>query len=144
MPGDLDLSCLKLAGVGADVIRPAALHRFADAFASRGFDDRAFMPSYGLAEVCVGLSFGRRFAALRTDRPGPREFVLCGHVMAGHHVEIRDGSGRPLGEREIGRQSARALSNGWLDTGDLGYWCDGELAISGRAKDLIIVNGRNI
>ena len=161
MPGDLDLSCLKLAGVGADVIRPAALHRFADAFASRGFDDRAFMPSYGLAEVCVGLSFGRRFAGLRTDRRGPREFVLCGRVMAGHRVEIRDGSGRPLGEREIGRlfvqgrsvmpgyfgeaaESARVLADGWLDTGDLGYWCDGELAISGRAKDLIIVNGRNI
>jgi fatty-acyl-CoA synthase len=161
MPGDLDLSCLKLAGIGADVIRPAALHRFADAFASRGFDDRAFMPSYGLAEVCVGLSFGRRFAGLRTDRHGPREFVLCGRVMAGHRVEIRDGSGRPLGEREIGRlfvqgrsvmpgyfgeaaESARVLADGWLDTGDLGYWCDGELAISGRAKDLIIVNGRNI
>jgi fatty-acyl-CoA synthase len=161
MPGDLDLSCLKLAGVGADVIRPAALHRFADAFASRGFDDRAFMPSYGLAEVCVGLSFGGRFAGLRTDRRGPREFVLCGRVMAGHRVEIRDGSGRPLGERVIGRlfvqgrsvmpgyfgeaaESARVLADGWLDTGDLGYWCDGELAISGRAKDLIIVNGRNI
>ena len=161
MPGDLDLSCLKLAGVGADVIRPAALHRFAEAFASRGFDDRAFMPSYGLAEVCVGLSFGRRFAGLRTDRRGSREFVLCGHVMAGHRVEIRDGSGGPLGERQIGRlfvqgrsvmpgyfgeaeESARVLADGWLDTGDLGYWCDGELAISGRAKDLIIVNGRNI
>jgi fatty-acyl-CoA synthase len=161
MPGDLDLSCLALAGVGADMIRPAALRRFADAFASRGFDDRAFMPSYGLAEVCVGLSFGRRFAGLRTDRRGPREFVLCGHVMAGHRVEIRDGSGRPLGEREVGRlfvqgrsvmpgyfgeveESARVLADGWLDTGDLGYWCDGELAITGRVKDLIIVNGRNI
>ena len=161
MPGDVDLSCLKLAGVGADMIRPAALGRFADAFASRGFDDRAFMPSYGLAEVCVGLSFGRRFAGLRTDRRGPREFVRCGHVMAGHSVEIRDGSGRALGEREIGRlfvqgrsvmpgyfgeveESARVLADGWLDTGDLGYWCDGELAITGRAKDLIIVNGRNI
>ena len=161
MPGDLDLSCLKLAGVGADMIRPAALRRFAVAFASRGFDDRAFMPSYGMAEVCVGLSFGRRFAGLRTDRRGRREFVLCGRVMAGHRVEIRDDTGSPLGEREIGRlfvrgrsvmpgyfgeeaESARVLADGWLDTGDLGYWCDGELAITGRVKDLIIVNGRNI
>ncbi|MPZ30794.1 MAG: fatty acyl-AMP ligase [Rhodospirillales bacterium] len=161
MPGDLDLSCLKLAGVGADMIRRTALRRFADTFACRGFDDRAFMASYGLAEVCVGLSFGGRFAGLRADRRGPREFVLCGRVMADHRVEIRDASGRPLGEREIGRlfvrgrsvmpgyfgeeaESARVLADGWLDTGDLGYWCDGELAITGRAKDLIIVNGRNI
>ncbi len=36
------------------------------------------------------------------------------------------------------------LDDGWLDTGDLGYWSDGELVITGRAKDLMIVNGRNI
>ena len=46
-----------------------------------------------------------------------------------------------FGEAE---DSARVLADGWLDTGDLGYWCDGELVITGRAKDLIIVNGRNI
>ena len=40
--------------------------------------------------------------------------------------------------------SARVLKDGWLATGDLGYWCDGELVVTGRAKDLIIVNGRNI
>ena len=40
--------------------------------------------------------------------------------------------------------SAQVLKGGWLDTGDLGYWCDGDLVITGRAKDLIIVNGRNI
>jgi fatty-acyl-CoA synthase len=34
--------------------------------------------------------------------------------------------------------------SGWLDTGDLGYMLDGQLIITGRAKDLIIVNGRNI
>ena len=161
MPGELDLSCVKLAGVGADMIRPAALRRFADTFACRGFDDRAFMANYGLAEVCVGLSFGRRSGGLRTDRRGSREFVLCGRPLADHRVEIRNDTGQPLGEREIGRlfvsgrsvmrgyfgeetESARVLADGWLDTGDLGYWCDGELVITGRAKDLIIVNGRNI
>jgi fatty-acyl-CoA synthase len=40
--------------------------------------------------------------------------------------------------------SDTALADGWLDTGDLGYWRDGELVITGRAKDLMIVNGRNI
>jgi fatty-acyl-CoA synthase len=33
---------------------------------------------------------------------------------------------------------------GWLDTGDMGYWLDGEIVITGRAKDLILHNGRNI
>ena len=42
-------------------------------------------------------------------------------------------------------ETARVLSaDGWLDTGDLGYFADGQIVITGRAKDLIIVNGRNI
>ena len=165
--GELDLSCLRLAGVGADMIQLPVLRRFAGAFQAAGFDERAFMPSYGMAEVCVGLSFGAPFGGVKTDsftdpQSGRiREFVVCGRVMAGHDVEIRDEDGAALGERRIGRlfvrgpsvmpgyfqkpdESARVLRDGWLDTGDLGYWHEGELVITGRAKDLIIVNGRNI
>src|SRR6185436_6053588 len=40
--------------------------------------------------------------------------------------------------------STDVLRDGWLDTGDLGYWNSDEIVITGRAKDLIIVNGRNI
>ena len=41
--------------------------------------------------------------------------------------------------------SARALGpDGWLDTGDLGYLIDGEIVPTGRAKDLILLNGRNV
>ena len=42
-------------------------------------------------------------------------------------------------------ETAKALSaDGWLDTGDLGYQLDGQIVITGRAKDLIIVHGRNV
>lgn len=42
-------------------------------------------------------------------------------------------------------ESARVLSaDGWLDTGDIGFIIEGEIVITGRAKDLIILNGRNI
>jgi fatty-acyl-CoA synthase len=34
--------------------------------------------------------------------------------------------------------------DGWLDTGDVGYVVDGEVVVTGRHKDMIIVNGRNI
>ncbi len=161
MPADLDLSCLKLAGIGADLIQAPVLQRFADTFAAVGFDARAFMPSYGMAELCVGLSFGRRFGGYKIDTVGKRDFVSCGQPMAGHRVEIRDESGALVPDRQIGRlfvegpsvmpgyidepeATARVLKNGWLDTGDLGYWSDGEIVVTGRAKDLIIVNGRNI
>jgi fatty-acyl-CoA synthase len=98
--------------------------------------------------------------ARREDRR--REFALCGQVLPDHRLEVRDDAGRVLGERQVGRifaagpslmkayfgspeETAKVLgSDGWLDTGDLGYSLDGQIVITGRAKDLIIVNGRNV
>ena len=91
-----------------------------------------------------------------------RSFVLCGPVLPEHELEIRDPDGAALGERQVGRifvrgpslmreyfaspeDTQRTLSSdGWLDTGDLGYLIKGQLVITGRAKDLILINGRNI
>jgi fatty-acyl-CoA synthase len=106
----------------------------------------------------------RRGRAAAPTRPGARrrEFTLCGEALEGHRIEVRDESGTPLGDRRVGRifasgpslmknyfgepeETAKALSaDGWLDTGDLGYAVAGQIVITGRAKDLIIVNGRNV
>ncbi len=162
MPADIDLSSLQIAGIGADMIQAPVLQRFARTFSAVGFDRRAFLPSYGMAELCVGLSVGRRLGGFRlASLPGEGSFVSCGRPLPEHIVEIRDTDGHALAERRIGRlfvrgpsvmpgyfrrphDSARVLADGWLDTGDLGFRDDGELIVTGRAKDLIIVNGRNI
>ena len=91
-----------------------------------------------------------------------RAFVRCGPILPGHQIELRDENGVVLPERHVGmafvrgpsimtgyhgspKHTASVLSaDGWLNTGDLGYLLDGEIVITGRAKDLIIVNGRNI
>jgi len=91
-----------------------------------------------------------------------RAFVRCGPIFEGHELEVRDEDGKVLPERRVGRLFARgpslmreyygdpqataaALSrDGWLDTGDLGYLADGQIVPTGRAKDLILLNGRNV
>ena len=178
---DLDLSTWRIAGLGGDMIRPEPLRAFADAYAASGFDPRAYVASYGMAEATLALTLSPVGVGLRTDIAdvnrlernaiaGPaatpnartREFALCGPVLPGHRLEVRDEAGAVLPDRRVGRlfasgpslmksyfgepqETAKSLSpDGWLDTGDLGYVVNGEIVITGRAKDLIIVNGRNV
>ncbi|MEP7173292.1 MAG: AMP-binding protein, partial [Aestuariivirga sp.] len=148
-----------------------------------GFDQNAFMPSYGMAESTLAVSFsdvsqpiridtidkltfklsGRAVPALETqDKDAIRSFVVCGRPLPGHEVVVRDEMGSLLRDREIGHifvkgpslmsgyyhnaQATDAViaADGFLATGDMGYLLDGEIVITGRAKDLILHNGRNI
>lgn len=177
----MDLSAWRVAGIGGDMIRPKILKRFAAAFRDHGFRDTAFVPSYGLAEATLAVSFApldRGVAVERLDmerlegegRAVPatastlraRDFVRCGSVLPGHELEVHGENGEVLPERRVGRIVVRGPSlmqeyfrrplatravltaGGWLDTGDLGYLADGEIVITGRAKDILLVNGRNI
>lgn len=175
----LDLSRLRVAGIGGDMVRADVLQLFADTLGVAGFRSAAFLPSYGMAETTLAISFVDADAPFRVDsidrhalkteaRAVPakgeaaRSFVVCGKPMPDSIVEIRNDSGQPLGERRVGRifvkspslmagyyhnedaTSAAVGDDGFLDTGDMGYWLDGEIVITGRAKDLILHNGRNI
>ena len=176
----LDLSSWRIAGIGGDIIKIANLNNFAGTFAPYGFRSESFLPSYGMAEAALGLTFapvgaGARTELVDTDRlrderiavvPGAggrsREFAICGKPLPDHQLEIRDDAGGILPQGHVGQifisgpslmkgyfgnpeETARVLSHdGWLDTGDLGYMRGDEVIVTGRVKDLIIVNGRNI
>ncbi len=180
---DLDLSSLRIAGIGGDMVRPEPLGDFADTFGPMGFRDTAFMPSYGLAETTLAATFNPLGQGLkkhtidmtRYERTGEaveasdltsndhqRTFVACGVSLPDHEVEIRDFDGNVLGEKQMGRICLKGPSvspgyfrnsqateasfspDGWLDTGDLGYWLGDQLVVTGRYKDLILWHGRNI
>ncbi len=89
-------------------------------------------------------------------------FVNCGTPLPDLEVVVRDEQGRELPERHCGtlyvrghsvmsgyfgdRETTQQVlsSEGWLDTGDIGYRANGSVVIIGRKKDVIIINGRNI
>jgi fatty-acyl-CoA synthase len=134
-----DLSRWRVAGVGAEMIRPEALASFEHAVAGSGFAARAFVPSYGMAEVGLAISFAPRGRGTAVDyvdrndcvkhrRARPvskraaagvpvRAFVDCGRPLPGILAEVRDAEGRVLPERQIGTLWVRTASvmQGYLD-----------------------------
>lgn len=177
---DLDLSHWRAAGIGGEMVQPEVMVEFDDVFAQYGFDEKAFVPSYGLAEMTLAFSFAPLGTGVAVDEISKtamveqslaipakgdeqtRKLARCGFPLPGHGVEIRGEDGACLPECEIGAvymngpslmggyfqddaaTSAAIDSQNWLHTGDMGYMRGGELVITGRQKDLIIINGRNI
>ncbi len=95
------------------------------------------------------------------EAPDGLELVSLGRPLAGFALEIRDEERHPLPAGRVGRLWVRgpslmegyldqqeateaALVDGWLDTGDLGFLADGELYLSGRAKDMLLIRGKNL
>ncbi len=173
-----DLSRWRIAGNGADMIRPDVMQAFVDSFAGAGFKASAFCPSYGLAEATLAVSLmppgeGIRLELVEeseltgaeteeSNRPRRyRAIVNCGMPVNGMEVEVLGPGGEVLPDRSIGRVHVRGASvmhsyfrdpdataaclsdDGWLDTGDMGYLSGGYIFIVGRAKDMIIINGKN-
>ncbi len=173
-----DLSRWRIAGNGADMIRPDVMQSFVDGFADAGFKAGAFCPSYGLAEATLAVSLMPPGEGIRLElveeselsgigtpaQERPRRYraiVNCGKPVKGMEIQIRDANGALLRDRSIGKVFCRGSSvmhsyfrdeestlaclnaDGWLDTGDMGYMSGGYIYIVGRAKDMIIINGRN-
>ncbi len=89
------------------------------------------------------------------------EHVACGPAFPEHEITIQDETGRILPEGHEGEicvrgpsvtpgyfenpeATAETFRDGWLHTGDLGYLLDGQVYVTGRIKDLIIINGKNL
>ena len=143
----LDLSPWEVAFTGSEPVREETVDAFTAAFADCGFRREAFLPCYGLAEATLMVT-GRRGPRFR------RGVASCGPAGHGAGVAVAAGDGDEgeirvtggsvaAGYWERPAETAAAFTGGELRTGDLGVMHDGELYVTGRIKDVVIVAGRN-
>lgn len=158
---DVALDSWRVAVNGSEPVRNSTIDRFSEKFARLGFKRGSFRPSYGMAEATL----------LLTAADGPPEArqpaeatVPCGSPVDGVEIEIRHVNGSPS-EMPVGevwvRSDGMASSyisdsplapdvseprgpDSWFRTGDLGYFENGQLHITGRIDSLLVVRGRNI
>lgn len=158
----LDLRSWKVAFNGAERVRRSTLVRFAERFGPAGFDAKSFFSCYGLAEATLMVSGGYGIRGAADD-----DVVGCG-VAADVRGELRIVSletGLPVSEGESGELcvSNDSITAGYwnrpketdetfyqhnggprfLRTGDIATILNGELFITGRTKELVIIRGRN-
>jgi acyl-CoA synthetase (AMP-forming)/AMP-acid ligase II len=175
----LDLTRLRLALNGAEMVDVGTARAFAERFAAAGFRAEAMLPVYGLAEASLAVAFSRCGVGVRSvrvrrralgegavemaepDEADAREVVSVGRPVEGLEIALLGADGEPLSEGGVGEILVRGASvmagydqaptatraafhDGWLRTGDLGFRLGGELYVTGRRKDVIIVRGENL
>lgn len=160
----LDLSSLRAALNGSEMVRADTVSRFDEKFRAAGLAANRTLAVYGLAENSLAATFspvGRDLRGGPHRAPGRATTVASvGSPLAATAICVHDQSGRELAPGTVGEvviESASlmdgyfrnasatqlAFRDGWLRTGDVGYVEDGELYVTGRAKELIIKRGRN-
>ena len=150
-----------------DRLAPAGLAR-TSIFPVYGLAEATLAVTFpSLGHVIDGVRLSREAtgpgdAVRETDGDGAMVTVGCGRPLDGVEVRITGLDGGGLPEDHVGRvwirgdnvtegylddpaaTDAALQGEGWLDTGDLGFLRGGELHITGRMKDLVIVNGQNL
>jgi long-chain acyl-CoA synthetase len=145
---DFDLSSFRVLYTGGAPLPPEVFHEF-----RRRVPSASIFEGYGLTENATLLTG----TPLGGERPGS-----VGTALEGVDIRVVDGDGRALNRGDVGEictrsaavmlgywnapdQTAAALQDGWLATGDVGYVDDdGYVYILDRKKDLIIRGGFNV
>lgn len=126
-----------------------------------GFQRRALLPAYGMAEAVLVVSATRIIDEPWAHAlPDGRKFVSTGRLLPGFEARITREDGTLCEEGELGQIELRggtmargyfeepAISfyndSGYFETGDLAYLVRGELVIAGRAGDRVKINGQTL
>lgn len=154
-----DLSCLRWMGNGAEAVVGKTTRRFLALLSPKGLGDTVVSPGYGMSETCSGIVHSHEFS--RQTSRDQDSFVEVGTPIPGVSLRIVDEQDQILPGGAIGRLQVQGATimlgyyqrpdldrqvftaDGWFDTGDLGCLQNGRLTITGRQKEVIVINGVN-
>jgi acyl-CoA synthetase (AMP-forming)/AMP-acid ligase II/NAD(P)-dependent dehydrogenase (short-subunit alcohol dehydrogenase family) len=154
-----DLSSMRFLVSAGELVVGKTLQRFLDSLAPHNLPSTAIHPAFGMSETCSGITWSDGYRTESDDESNP--FMDLGSPIPSASIRIVDETGRVLTEGEVGRLQVKGPSvtsgyyenpelnqevfttDGWFDTGDLGFLRKGHLSITGRDKDEIIINGVN-
>ncbi|MEU1053907.1 alpha/beta fold hydrolase [Streptomyces sp. NPDC005876] len=155
---DWDLSRVRLLVNGGEAVVSRAVRRFLRGLAPYGLPPDCVCPAWGMAETSSGVVYGR----FRLETSGDDDaYVRLGGPIAGARLRVMAPDGAPARQGEQGalevsgatvtsgyrdNPAANAESfteDGWFRTGDTALVRDGQLTVTGRTRDTIIINGAN-
>lgn len=154
-----DLSCMRRLVNGGEAIGAPTARRFMQLLEPKGLPATAMTPVWGMSETSSGVTYSLDFH--RDTTSDDDQFVCVGGVLAGVRLRIVDETDVPVAEGTEGRlqitgatvfagyhlpsgpNRADFTEDGWFTTGDLGMLIDQKLTITGREKDVVIINGAN-
>lgn len=153
-----DLSCVRFMINAGEAIIARVAQQFLATLAPFGLRPDALAPCWGMTETSSGVTYSDSFARRST---ATTSFVALGKPLPGVGIRIVDDAGALVNMDEPGHVQVCGLplcagyyrnpqataeawtEDGWFITGDIGMLSDGELTLTGRAKDVIIVKGVN-
>ena len=157
--GVWDLSCLRYLLNGAEAIVPRTARRFLQILAPYGLPPSAMWPVWGMSETSSGTIYSETFRLESSSDQDP--FVEVGRPIPGFSIRIVDDKEQPVTEGTTGSLQVKGdqvttgyynrpdlntesfTADGWFRTGDLGFLSRGRLTITGRDKDVIVINSVN-
>ena len=157
--GVWDLSRLLYLLNGAEAIVPRTARRFLEILAPYGLPPTAMWPVWGMSETSSGTIYSETFRLESSSDDDP--FVEVGRPIPGFSMRIVDDKEQPIAEGTTGSLQVKGdqvttgyynrpdlnaesfTQDGWFRTGDLGFLLRGRLTITGREKDVIVINSVN-
>ncbi len=156
--GSWDLSSMRFMVNAGEAVVSSTARAFIRLMESKGLPSGALKPAFGMVETCSGITWSTGFTLTTTKDTD--SFVSLGGAIPGGEMRVVDDADQPLPEGVEGRLmikgpsvftgylnapelNADIFSDGWFETGDLAMIKLNELFVTGRSKEVLIINGNN-